>query len=719
MAPTPQADSARERPQSAKDVLTSASSALRQEGKSMGGGVKTTAPAARGARSQVCQVCRLEPLLFHECPECASRYCSSGCLQSWYDHSKPSRAAPFAAPVVQSEGGNHVNVQMQGSESGSGKKEVELTMKRLAGGFVMAETSDVDAEKRRRWNITSVDGWQLGTPGPGMEWRPAKGVSLTLEELGSCRSCKTQLALQEYICNSASRRPPSAQRDRKQRAVVRTSEVGTQTDIEFAETAVQAVSTTCETSTQAVAIDSCRTLQAHVAFAGAALAKLAEPSTASDQLVFLSEKAATRDCLREAMSALAEGAAAASGMSAQSNSGSGKAPTEDDMVFKVKQLEEILAKTSPSTTVAPQDLERLHTSDRVLGHKGASILHKVGSEAGSDAPRVDSWGGRILANGTIAALNRSRRSRSNLPPSGGNGASLPPADLLPQQVTTLPTDKDAEDAEQVYLQGGARQARTADAELRSDVNDAIINVASLLCCQDNAPSAADVVAAVAGAAALLPGAQSANQLTWRRLAQAERWPWLSRGKSIHPPGWQLLRSALRALASLAQVAGMPTEGPELSSALATSLEAVASLALLTDAIVADRDGDMEAIPRPSDMAPAATLAAESGAAAATAGMPSEAAAKPMASPAAAVEQPAAAGAGTGGGVFGSLLQEVSISKPVAPQQGGIGDILGSGIGGGAAEKPLFGGGGGGGGEGGKGWRRGQGHRHRGQSRHRR
>merc|ERR1719201_951909 len=49
----------------------------------------------------------------------------------------------------------------------------------------------------------------LGMPGPGPEWKPAPGVKLKLDALGSCRVCSNQFAVPEYICNSASR-PGSA-----------------------------------------------------------------------------------------------------------------------------------------------------------------------------------------------------------------------------------------------------------------------------------------------------------------------------------------------------------------------------------------------------------------------------------------------------------------------------------------------------------------------------
>mmetsp|Transcript_6656 Transcript_6656/g.11630 ORF Transcript_6656/g.11630 Transcript_6656/m.11630 type:complete len:733 (+) Transcript_6656:87-2285(+) len=677
-------------PQQAKEVLATASGALRQEGKQFGTTPKGGAPASRGVHKQVCQVCRLEPMLFHECPHCYSRYCASGCLQSWYDHSKPSRHAAFNAPVVVSEGGRQVTVRKPLELAGA-SEQVDLELTQLAGGHVMAKTADKEGKEGKRWSILSVDGWQLGTPGPGKDWKPSSGVKLQLEELGACRSCKTQLAVQEYICNSASRRPPSAHsRDRKTRNV-RTSEVGTQTDqLETQNSSVQATTMISESGTQAVATGGTRVLQAHVAHAGAALAKLAEPSSTSDQLVFLSQLDATREHLREALCALAEGAVAAS--DAVKLPVDAKTISEDDVVFKLKKLEDAVSNQSKNTTLQPQDVDKYRSSDRVLGHRGASFDHKAGSDM---QPGVDSWGARILANGSLAALQRVRQNRLTVSNSRDGGGAAP----YDPPVAMLPTDKDAEDAEQVFTQcgkGGKAEAPT-QSDLLANINDAIVNTASLLCMKDGGSSVAapDVVAAVASAAALLPSTGS-NSLPWRRLAQAERWPWLARGKSVQPHGWQLLRSALQALATLAQVAGLPSEGTDLCSALAASLEAVAGLVLLSDAIVAE--GEAESIPRPAGMPPPAPpQVTESTPATATTNATPAAPAAPVTLTAPQTkelitltpmeQQPPKSG-------FSSLLSEVSFEKkPEPPPSGGIGDILGSGLDAGS-DKPLFGGGGG-------------------------
>ena len=66
-------------------------------------------------------------------------------------------------------------------------------LKLQSGGFVIADDINSSGKVKRRWGISSVDGWALGMPGPGPEWHPAPGVKLTLEALGTCRSCSEPL----------------------------------------------------------------------------------------------------------------------------------------------------------------------------------------------------------------------------------------------------------------------------------------------------------------------------------------------------------------------------------------------------------------------------------------------------------------------------------------------------------------------------------------------
>lgn len=56
-------------------------------------------------------------------------------------------------------------------------QEVTFDLFRAAGGKLVCE---LDPE--RRWALTSADGWELGQPGPGPNWRPRRGVQLKLEE---------------------------------------------------------------------------------------------------------------------------------------------------------------------------------------------------------------------------------------------------------------------------------------------------------------------------------------------------------------------------------------------------------------------------------------------------------------------------------------------------------------------------------------------------------
>eukprot|EP00439_Symbiodinium_sp_Y106_P021998 s2499_g2.t1 len=82
-----------------------------------------------------------------------------------------ARAAPMKVPVVSSEE-DYIKATLPD------KAEVEFGLSRAAGGVVIADHQ----EEKRRWSISSVDGWVLGQPGPGQQWRPASGVELTLED---------------------------------------------------------------------------------------------------------------------------------------------------------------------------------------------------------------------------------------------------------------------------------------------------------------------------------------------------------------------------------------------------------------------------------------------------------------------------------------------------------------------------------------------------------
>jgi len=146
-----------------------------------------------------CAVCRIEPLVFQECPHCQARYCASGCLQSWYEHKKPSRAPALKVRVNSSEE-NYILAKFPGAE-GYSAIETEIAICRIAGGLVIADVPGEKSGTRKRWGLASVDGWVLGQPGPGPDWRPSKGVTLTLEEIGQLPrlpdgACRARVHLQ-------------------------------------------------------------------------------------------------------------------------------------------------------------------------------------------------------------------------------------------------------------------------------------------------------------------------------------------------------------------------------------------------------------------------------------------------------------------------------------------------------------------------------------------
>ncbi|CAJ1461992.1 unnamed protein product [Effrenium voratum] len=84
-------------------------------------------------------------------------------------------AAMDDVPVV-SSGDDGLEVELEGTP-------VKLGLCRAAGGLVVAEKAS--ARRSERWGIASADGWVLGMPGPGPEWRPHPGVMLQLEDLAA------------------------------------------------------------------------------------------------------------------------------------------------------------------------------------------------------------------------------------------------------------------------------------------------------------------------------------------------------------------------------------------------------------------------------------------------------------------------------------------------------------------------------------------------------
>lgn len=242
---------------------------------------------------QVCAICRDQPLVFHECPDCSARYCASGCLRSWYEHTRSLRGEPIEVTVnsTDTEKIDQLKVKLQPDGD-----VVTFDLFRAAGGKVVAE---LDPEQR--WGITSVDGWELGQPGPGHHWRPHRGVKLILEELGRCRKCKKQFAVPEYVCNSAARGTKSGNGSAPGRRV-RTFEASTQTDATYQEMGTQTEAEFQEAEIQACSIQTLSRSQA--ALAGHALAALAAPGGDSSEMLLTSNPSLASRQLREALTQL-------------------------------------------------------------------------------------------------------------------------------------------------------------------------------------------------------------------------------------------------------------------------------------------------------------------------------------------------------------------------------------------------------------------------------
>lgn len=494
---------------------------------------------------EVCAVCKDQPLVFHECPDCSARYCASGCLHSWYEHSKCARAAPIKVPVVSSEE-DYIKATLPD------KAEVEFGLSRAAGGVVIADQQ----EEKKRWSISSVDGWVLGQPGPGQEWRPACGVELTLEELGRCRSCKAPLHMQEYICNRAARVPAGAgpaARSGVQRPRVKTFEASTQTDVEFAEASPPA---------------EFAHVQSQAAIAGHMLASLALPAEAPvgapAEMRLTAEPMVAAAKVRGALAAVAQGA------STESNAGNWAAQRRHaDFALRGLGAQEMLDDQADSS--------------RALGHRMRTVAPPDGQEA--EAPgspskvQLQDSASSTFASAALAALRKAE------PPTPGQTAF---------------GERDPESsAEAVFWAAGREEASVGQAQLHV----ALANVAAMLCAP--VPSL-QVMPAMTALAQLLPSAAEGGMPSWRSLAKSDSWPSAGRpGGEVKPSGWPELKESLTTLFHLA--AGAPGNEPPYQDAegvdhspaslLFRAVEANARLALKLDAQATARE-DAQAAPPP-------------------------------------------------------------------------------------------------------------------------
>jgi len=501
---------------------------------------------------EVCAVCKDQPLVFHECPDCSARYCASGCLHSWYEHSKCARAAPMKVPVVSSEE-DYIKATLPD------KAEVEFGLSRAAGGVVIADHQ----EEKRRWSISSVDGWVLGQPGPGQQWRPASGVELTLEELGRCRSCKAPLHMQEYICNRAARAQSGVgpAGSGVQRPRVKTFEASTQTDVEFAEAEVQATATTAHQEVQATPPAEFAHVQSQAAIAGHMLASLALPAEASAGA--LAEMRLTAEPMVAAAKVRGALAAVARGASTESNAGNWAAQRRHaDFALRGLGAQEMLDDQADCS--------------RALGHRMRTVAPPEGQEA--EAPRSPSKvqlqesASSTLASAALAALRKAE------PPAPG---PTPFAERDPESS-----------AEAVFWAAGREEASVGQAHLHV----ALANVAAMLC---TPVQSLQVMPAMTALAQLLPSAAEGGMPSWRSVANSESWPSGAGrpGGDVKPSGWPELKESLTTLFHLA--AGAPGNEPPYQDAegvdhspaslLFRAVEAIARLALKLDAQATARE----------------------------------------------------------------------------------------------------------------------------------
>jgi len=544
--------------------------------------------------------------VFQECPSCQSRYCASGCLQSWYDHCKPARAAPIHSPVVSAEE-DYLTLCLPDGE-------VELGLTRIAGGCLIAGTAGTAGAEakssrgeKRRWGVTSVDGWILGTPGPGPDWLPAPGVKLCLEDLGHCRTCKEPLAIAEYICNSArSSRPTSASRWAVQRPRTRTAEAETQTMPSQAEAEVQATYTSVEVAVQATPPPGAVTASAHAAIAGSCIAALAspvedKPGEVPKEISLTRSPDLARARIRNALAAMARLMAMV-------------APSVRDDASDAQELQRAVAAVKK---IGMPEVDTSGDSDadrglRVLGKCSPAAIPKFkpGPDGDHVEPHFQPGSAAALVGGALAALDRLDRL---------DRTSNAPAEKETQRPSSSLTGlrSESEESECLLMEHGTGKAG-ATSELQEPLLDAVLQIAALLCLGEGQHDEGLGASAALAFAAVSRLAPPLSIVPWRHLARPSAW-------QAKPRGWSQIRDALAALAELAEgVPGMSTlvhladeEGP-----LCRAIKALVRLALF-----ADSEAVARAAAAAAAEAAAAAAAAEAAAAAAAAATPATPAAQ--------------------------------------------------------------------------------------------
>jgi len=555
-----------------------------------------------------CAVCRNQPVVFRECPSCAARYCARGCLESWYDHSKPSRASSCEAAVVSAEDDilstRLAAVEDDGSTRGAVGMETKLRLTRLACGEVLVN----ELSGQGRWGLCSVDGWELGTPGPGVLWKPARGVKLKLEALGCCRACQSSLAMTEYICNGASR-PSSARAVRGGNSDWRkrpTADAETQTEPDIADIGVQVCAETQEANVQIEPPIGFVVSHAWVLSAGASVAALAAPADApcsalrslagetTPELTITASPDLARRLIRDALTSVARVAAQSLCSDNVGESGEAFAAAAEavrSLASSPAEAEAVRGNASPTEASSVACCAKTHNSPRrgrlrrrVLGHRRKAALPRFVEAAKSDSSGV-SWvaltphflpdSGAALLAGALGALKDLE---------GYNGRTGSAQKSYQEELKL---------SESILLNVRRASTEEQESDPEAGLRDALANLVALLssraCEQGSSIEEGDVaVAAVASVASLLPAPEVAMPPCWHTIAESSTWPWFTSSETTPPNGWPLISHALATLVKLTKPGAANVED------VSVSLRALGQLALFIDAEAAKFEDIQEA-----------------------------------------------------------------------------------------------------------------------------
>lgn len=553
-------------------------------------------PYRRGP-PQACPVCRLEPLVFQECPDCNARYCARGCLDSWYERSRNKQERPLKVPVVEANA-DHVFVRMNPDSredscdssndetDASRTQNVELALSRLAGGGLIGDP--VPGNGKHRWSIISVDGWELGQPGPGPNWQPAPGSELVLQELGRCRACEKPLALGEYISNSACKDRRFAIPRRNAFAAVQKPRVkmidsSTQTTLEFTDAGSQAVQATTETEVQVLPLRPVY-VSAQATIVGISLASLIDTSRWGDNPALVADATTAKCCIRDALASLACVAAEVR----DAPSGDGQVVSEN----AVNAVESFCANVPPPTQSPDQSADGEEAvpgspsaegtlgdgaqnacdldDERILGHRRRvalpnSIVNDDESDEGTDL-KFDAASFTVLGEEALSAL---KRASNEIPPPRASMDDVKPTEAV---------DKVYAEARLLKTAVAGASATVPPDPASQAVCDAVVNLAAALCGEFSTDESISnkAVDALGFLSRLIPK-PAAEPAHWRRIASNELW---SSDSGVRAPrGWAFLQQAIAAVKNLADA---PPVVREDTGRLVEAFRSIARLALFLD-----------------------------------------------------------------------------------------------------------------------------------------